>query len=90
MAMVMLSSVNQARECGAHIVIKKPLSPRVLYDRLAWISTSKRHYWESPEFYGPDRRVRSLGRLKGARRKADLSQDEIDELFYAGSETHAN
>jgi len=86
MSTVMLSSVNQARGCGSHIVLRKPFSPQILYDRLAWISSSKRPYWESDAYYGPDRRVRALGRIGGKRRKTDVSQDEIDALFQFGGE----
>lgn len=51
-------SVVQARDCGANFVLSKPVAPVVLYDRINWIARSPRPFWESPTYYGPDRRFR--------------------------------
>lgn len=73
--------VSHARDCGAHILLKKPISPTVVYDRLAWIAHTNRPFWESESYYGPDRRVRDTPQDGLARRKTDMTQDEIDEAF---------
>jgi CheY-like chemotaxis protein len=88
------SRVSLARDAGANIVIKKPISPQVFYDRLAWISHSARPFVETETYIGPDRRFKSLGPPNGiGRRSSDLSaevgaasepnmsQDEIDSLM---------
>ncbi len=51
-------SVGQARDSGANFVLSKPVAPVVLYDRIAWIARKPRPFWESPTYYGPDRRFR--------------------------------
>lgn len=51
-------SVHQARDCGANFVLSKPVAPVVLYDRINWIARRPRPFWESPTYFGPDRRFR--------------------------------
>lgn len=38
------STIKQARDAGANMVIAKPLSPARLYDRLAWIAFKPRKF----------------------------------------------
>ena len=33
-----LRMIAAARDAGAHLVVKKPLSPQILFDRLAWVA----------------------------------------------------
>ena len=51
-------SVHQARDSGANFVLSKPVAPVVLYDRINWIARKPRPFWESPTYFGPDRRFR--------------------------------
>ncbi|QYO75769.1 response regulator [Devosia salina] len=51
-------SVGQARDCGANFVLSKPVAPVVLYDRINWIARRPRPFWDSPTYFGPDRRFR--------------------------------
>jgi two-component system chemotaxis response regulator CheY len=51
-------SVGQARDSGANFVMSKPVAPVVLYDRINWIARRPRPFWESPTYFGPDRRFR--------------------------------
>jgi CheY-like chemotaxis protein len=51
-------SVGQARDSGANFVLSKPVAPVVLYDRINWIARRPRPFWESPTYFGPDRRFR--------------------------------
>ncbi len=86
-----LGTVEAARDAGANFVIKKPVSPQILYDRIAWSVQGKRQFVESPDYVGPDRRFKSLGPPGGVGRRAmdlpaeigaatepNMSQDEID------------
>jgi CheY-like chemotaxis protein len=90
------STVKQARDAGANMVIAKPLSPSSLYDRLAWIALTPRQFVDAPTYFGPDRRFKIEGYPGGVgRRKGDhivevaaeagpaLAQDDIDNLFSA-------
>jgi two-component system chemotaxis response regulator CheY len=90
------TTVKQARDAGANMVIAKPLSPASLYDRLAWIALTPRQFVDTPTYFGPDRRFKIEGYPKGVgRRKGDneiaiaaetgpaLAQDDIDNLFSA-------
>jgi two-component system, chemotaxis family, chemotaxis protein CheY len=90
------STVKQARDAGANMVIAKPLSAASLYDRLTWIAFNPRKFVDTATYFGPDRRFRIEGYAGGVgRRKGDkvaevaqetgpaLAQDDIDSLFTA-------
>src|SRR5262245_58557729 len=90
------TAVAKARDCGANMVIVKPMSPASLYDRLAWIAFNPRKLVDAPTYFGPDRRFKIEGFPGGVgRRKGDqvttigentgpaMSQDEIDKLLKA-------
>lgn len=87
------SNVTAARDCGANIVVKKPISPNVLFDHVAWASEGERPYVETSSYVGPCRRFKFTGPPSGdGRRSNDLpaeigdavlpnmSQDEIDSF----------
>lgn len=88
-----LQTVIQARDVGANMVIKKPVSPSLLLDRIEWIARNNRDFIGSSAYCGPDRRFKSLQRPAGAEeRRADtlaliadparaMSQDEVSALF---------
>lgn len=90
------SQIRLARDCGANMVVAKPLSPRLLYDHLTWIALNSRPFVDAPNYFGPDRRFKIEGYPGGiGRRSADmpieiaqetgpaLEQNEIDNLFNA-------
>lgn len=90
------TTIRQARDAGANMVIAKPMSPASLYDRLAWIAMTPRQFVDAPTYFGPDRRFKIEGYPGGVgRRKGDhivdvakeqgpaLAQDDIDNLFSA-------
>ena len=90
------STIAQSRDVGANMVIAKPLSPKNLYDRLAWIAYSPRNFVDTESYFGPDRRFKIEGYPGGVgRRKSDkavevadevgpaLAQGDIDSLFGA-------
>jgi two-component system chemotaxis response regulator CheY len=89
-------TVKNARDAGSNMVIAKPMSPKSLYDRLAWIACNPRNFVETETYFGPDRRFKIEGYPNGVgRRKGDkeivvaqeegptLAQDDIDSLFKA-------
>ena len=54
-----LHMVAAARDSGANSVIKKPVSPQALFDRINWVARVSRPFIETGGFAGPDRRFRS-------------------------------
>jgi two-component system chemotaxis response regulator CheY len=86
--------VRATRDCGANMMIAKPISPARLYDRLCWVAMTPRKFVDAPTYFGPDRRFKIEGYPSGTgRRKEDsdieirestgpqLSQTEIDNLL---------
>ena len=55
-----LRMISQVRDAGANIVVKKPVSAQVLFDRVAWIAKTPRAYIETGDYVGPDRRFKEL------------------------------
>ena len=52
--------LNEARDAGANLVVKKPISPQALFDRIGWLGRTKRAYIEADNYIGPDRRFRDI------------------------------
>ncbi|ACG79781.1 chemotaxis protein [Phenylobacterium zucineum HLK1] len=89
------SSVLRARDCGASFVVAKPITPKVLFDRMLWLVQDEREFVECDTYVGPDRRHKHFGPPPGmkGRRQGDLSpevgfpagpdlaQSEIDALL---------
>lgn len=91
------STVKSARDAGANNVVKKPVSPVVLLDHIAWSARTPRPFVETAQYVGPDRRFKfegppdGVGRRDtdlppevGAATEPNLSQDELDALFKPG------
>ena len=90
-----MSNVTRARDCGAHFIVAKPLTPKVLFARILWVARVNRPFINAGVYVGPDRRFKNLGPPAGAegRRSTDLkgevgeavepnmSQTEIDDLM---------
>jgi len=55
-----LRMISAVRDAGANIVVKKPVSAQVLFDRVAWIARTPRAYIETADYVGPDRRFKEL------------------------------
>ena len=73
-----MTHIRKARDCGANFVVAKPISPRILLERIIWIARETRPFIEIANIYtGPDRRFHNLGpppETEG-RRKDDLPLD---------------
>jgi CheY-like chemotaxis protein len=74
------TSVARARDCGAHFVMVKPLTPIAVLERIIWIAKEGRRFVECDTYVGPDRRFKNEGVPPGmvGRRRDDL-QGEIGE-----------
>jgi CheY-like chemotaxis protein len=90
-----IGNVTSARDSGASLVVKKPVSPAVLLDHITWAARTPRPFVETSSYIGPDRRFKNDGPPGGGegRRESDLpadvgaatepnmSQHEIDSLL---------
>ncbi len=66
------TTIKEARDAGANMVIAKPISPANLYDRLTWIALTHRQFIDTPAYFGPDRRFKIEPYPNGIdRRKGD-------------------
>lgn len=88
-----VARIMDARDAGANLVVRKPVSPSILLSRIEWLARSKRQFVQAANYSGPDRRFR-VGPLPAgiAERRAEmlalleepdraLSQGEVDSLF---------
>jgi DNA-binding response OmpR family regulator len=55
-----LRYVAAARDAGANLVARKPISPQFLFDRITWIACAHRPYIEAGQYIGPDRRFKEV------------------------------
>lgn len=63
--------ITRARDCGGHIIIKKPIAPVVMLERIIWVSKEGRPFLYSDEYVGPDRRFRDDGPPDGLGRRRE-------------------
>ncbi|HEX3919816.1 MAG TPA: response regulator [Caulobacteraceae bacterium] len=70
-----ISRISKARDCGASLILAKPLTPMVLIERIIWVAREGRSFVDCESYAGPDRRFKFTGPPQGAngRRKDDLS-----------------
>jgi CheY-like chemotaxis protein len=54
-----LRTVAAARDAGANTVLKKPVSPQVLFDRIMWVARVPRPFIDAGKYQGPDRRFKA-------------------------------
>jgi DNA-binding response OmpR family regulator len=71
------SDVVRARDCGGHLIVKKPFAPIVMLERIIWVAKEGRPFLFSENYVGPDRRFRDAGPPDGVgRRREDKVADE--------------
>lgn len=51
--------VAAARDAGASTVLKKPVSPQALFDRVMWVARVPRPFIDAGTYVGPDRRFKA-------------------------------
>ena len=75
------SAVERARDCGANIVLAKPVSPQSLLERIIWIAREKRPFVNCDTYMGPDRRFHDTGPPAGmaGRRHNDPPEDAVNQ-----------
>jgi DNA-binding response OmpR family regulator len=55
-----LRMIATARDGGAHIIVRKPVSPQTLFDRILWVARHARPFLETDRYVGPDRRFHDI------------------------------
>lgn len=70
------SRVTLARDAGVNSVVRKPVSPIVLFDHIAWAAQTDRPFIEASAYSGPDRRFHGVMALSQSRRMSDRSADD--------------
>ena len=76
-----VSRVAAARDAGVTGFLKKPISTRLLFDRIGNALTDTRHFIRADTFFGPDRRHGQAGWYSGPfRRAADTSEVDTFDL----------
>ena len=77
-----VGKITEARDCGANFFVAKPLSPKVMMDRVLWVANAKRQYLETDTYSGPDRRFRETPpppRTVGRRRTDPKPHLEVED-----------
>ena len=71
------SQVFKARDAGANFTVAKPITPKVLLERILWAAKEERQFIECDSYLGPDRRFKNEGPPVGVegRRRDDLRGD---------------
>jgi DNA-binding response OmpR family regulator len=73
------SDIVRARDAGGHFIIKKPIAPIVLLERIVWVARAGRSFLFTGTYVGPDRRFRDDGPPDGVgRRREDLVKAEAE------------
>jgi CheY-like chemotaxis protein len=80
-----LRLITDARDAGAHNVVKKPVSPQALFDRITWVARVSRPFVEAGDYIGPDRRFRQIEPPDG-QYKRDTDATNVDESGGPASE----
>lgn len=89
------TDIFRTRDAGANFTVAKPITPKVLLERIFWVAREERAFIECDTYAGPDRRFKYEGPpigVEGRRRddlpaevgtaqEANMSQDEINSLM---------
>ena len=89
------TDIFRTRDAGANFTVAKPITPKVLLERIFWVAREERAFIECDAYVGPDRRFKYEGPpigIEGRRRddlpaevgtaqEANMSQDEINSLM---------
>lgn len=62
-------NIFRARDAGANFVVRRPIAPGTLFDRLVWAAYSDRKFVQTRSYRGPDRRFRDQGPPPGGERR---------------------
>jgi CheY-like chemotaxis protein len=73
--------VMRTRDSGGNIIIRKPISPATLLQRIVWVARGGRQFLFADSYTGPDRRFRDRGPpSEGGRRKDDADAVDLEGI----------
>ncbi|HYD88040.1 MAG TPA: response regulator [Vitreimonas sp.] len=75
------SRVAAARDAGVTGFVKKPISARMLFDRISFALTDTRMFVRTEDFFGPDRRHGAIKGYAGPFRRSTDARTETAETF---------
>ena len=78
-----ISQIQEARDAGVNEFLAKPISPEMLYHRIAEVISRPRQFVRTKTFFGPDRQRHKGDEFKGkGRRKSDIDagMEEVEKL----------
>lgn len=90
------AQVMRARDCGANFIITKPITPKIILERILWVAQGRRVFIETDTYIGPDRRFKQAGMpvdFPDGRRRDDkpaevaavagdnMTQDELNNII---------
>ncbi|HEY1425282.1 MAG TPA: response regulator [Caulobacteraceae bacterium] len=77
------SDVANARDCGSHFIVAKPLAPIVVLERIIWIAREGRAFVLAEDYIGPDRRFAKPDAQADHPRRRREDQMELDRAAAA-------
>ncbi len=80
-----LAQVELARDCGAHFMVRRPLSAMAVLERIVWVSKEGRAFVIDDSYIGPDRRFRNEPGPSHNRRITDRMKSE-DSMIKGSAE----
>lgn len=90
------AQVMRARDCGANFIVTKPITPKIILERILWVAQGRCVFIETDTFIGPDRRFKQAGMpidFPDGRRRDDrtaevasmagdnMTQDELNNII---------
>jgi DNA-binding response OmpR family regulator len=69
-------NVDAARDCGANFIVAKPVSAKIMLERVLWVAREGRPFVEAGKYLGPDRRFHESEPPQKAKRRRN---DPIEE-----------
>jgi CheY-like chemotaxis protein len=76
-----IRTISACRDAGANTVLKKPVSPKALFDRITWMARVSRAFIEVEDYAGPDRRFKAVPPPDWTYKRAgDPASDNVVDL----------
>lgn len=77
-----LRLLSATRDAGANLLLKKPVSPQAIFDRISWLGRTPRAYIETGSYVGPDRRFKEAAPPDGQyKRETDAKPAPVDSVL---------
>ena len=71
------ATIAELRDAGADEILAKPVSARIIWAKLMAVTNARRPFVTAPNFFGPDRRRRTVDTMKRPDRRASHLEVKI-------------